>query len=171
LCSSHIPPRLLREVYLYPFEKAVKEGGALSVMNAYHEIDGIPCGASEELLTNILRNDWKFDGVVVSDYFAINQLKTSHKVASNKCEAARLSIAAGLDVELPFFNCYDTPLQKEVENGTISISLVDKAVSRILALKFKLGLFENAFVNADANIETIDKPEDRESPWKQPVSL
>ena len=70
---SHIPPRLFREVYLYPFEKAVKEGGVLSVMNAYHEIDGIPCGASEELLTGILRNEWGFDGVVVSDYFAIAQ--------------------------------------------------------------------------------------------------
>src|SRR4030043_1243535 len=107
-----IPPRLLKEVYLYPFKEAIKEGGVLSVMNAYHEIDGIPCGASEELLTGILRNEWGFDGVVVSDYFAIVQLVTNHRIAAQNSEAAGLAPKAGLDIELPFTNCYGEPLQK-----------------------------------------------------------
>jgi beta-glucosidase len=159
---SHIPPRLFREVYLYPFEKAVKEGGVLSVMNAYHEIDGIPCGASEELLTDILRHEWGFDGVVVSDYFAIAQLVTTHKIAAQSGDAARLALKAGLDVELPFTNCYGEPLQKAVASGSVPVAVVDRAVSRILSLKFRLGLFENAYVNPAAAVKIIDTPEDRE---------
>ena len=159
---SHIPPRLFREVYLYPFEKAVKEGGVLSVMNAYHEIDGVPCGASEELLTGILRNEWGFDGVVVSDYFAIAQLMTTHRVAAQSGEAAGLALKAGIDIELPYTNCYGEPLQRAVDNGSVPIALVDRAVSRMLKLKFTLGLFENAYVNPEAAIKIIDPPENRE---------
>jgi beta-glucosidase len=158
---SHIPPRLLREVYLHPFKKAVKQGGVLSVMNAYHEIDGIPCAASEELLTDILRREWGFEGVVVSDYFAIAQLMTIHKVAAHSGEAAALALKAGIDIELPFSNCYAEPLQKAVENGTVPIELVDRAVARILALKFKLGLFENPYVDPQAAIEIMDTMDDR----------
>jgi beta-glucosidase len=159
---SHIPPRLFREVYLYPFEKAVKEGGVLSVMNAYHEIDGIPCGASEELLTDILRHEWGFDGVVVSDYFAIAQLVTTHKIAAQSGDAAALALKAGLDVELPFTNCYGEPLQKAVASGSVPIAVVDRAVSRVLTLKFRLGLFENSFVNPESAVKIIDTPEHRE---------
>ena len=158
---SHIPPRLFREVYLYPFEKAVKEAGVLSVMNAYHEIDGIPCGASEELLTDILRKEWGFDGVVVSDYFAIAQLETTHRIAANKSDAAGLSLRAGLDVELPSTNCYGEPLKKAVEDGSVPLAMVDRAVTRVLCLKFKLGLFENTYVNPAAAVKVIDTPEDR----------
>jgi len=159
---SHIPPRLFREVYLYPFEKAVKEGGVLSVMNAYHEIDGIPCGASEELLTDILHDEWGFDGVVVSDYFAIAQLTTTHRIAAQSADAAGFALKAGIDIELPYVNCYGEPLKKAVENGSVPISLVDRAVSRILSLKFKLGLFENPYIEPEAAIKVIDTPEDRE---------
>jgi len=158
---SHIPPRLFREVYLYPFEKAVKEAGVLSVMNAYHEIDGIPCGASEELLTDILRKEWGFDGVVVSDYFAIAQLKTTHRIAANKSDAAGLSLRAGLDVELPGTNCYGEPLKKAVENGKVPLALVNRAAARVLSLKLKLGLFENTYVNPAAAVKVIETPEDR----------
>jgi beta-glucosidase len=159
---SHIPPRLFREVYLYPFEKAVKEAGVLSVMNAYHEIDGIPCGASEELLTDILRKEWGFDGVVVSDYFAIAQLETIHHIAANKSDAAGLSLRAGLDIELPAANCYGEPLLKAVKSGAIPLALVDRAVARVLSLKFRLGLFENTYVSPAAAVKLIDTPEDRE---------
>jgi beta-glucosidase len=158
---SHIPPRLLREVYLYPFEKAVKEGGVLSVMNAYHEIDGIPCAASEELLTKILREEWGFDGVVVSDYFSIAQLAANHRVAADNSEAAVLSLKAGLDLELPFTNCYGGPLQKAVEKGLVPAALIDRAVARILNLKFKLGLFENPYAEPEAVIDITDSPENR----------
>jgi beta-glucosidase len=159
---SHIPPRLFREVYLYPFEKAVKEGGVLSVMNAYHEIDGIPCGASEELLTGILRREWGFDGVVVSDYFAIAQLMTTHKIAAQLSDAAALSLNAGLDVELPFTNCYGEPLLEAVKKGAVTMATLDLSVSRLLTLKFKLGLFENPYVNPEATVNLIDTPADRE---------
>jgi beta-glucosidase len=158
---SHIPPRLFREVFLYPFEKAVKEAGVLSVMNAYHEIDGIPCGASEELLTHILRQEWGFDGVVVSDYFAIAQLETTHHIAADKVDAARLSLQAGLDVELPGINCYGEPLLKAVKSRAVPVALVNRAVARVLSLKFRLGLFENTDVNPEAAIKIIDTPNDR----------
>ena len=159
---AHIPPRLLREVYLYPFEKAIKEGGALSVMNAYHELDGIPCGASEELLTGILRNEWGFDGIVVSDYYAISQLVTSHRICQGNADAARLALEAGIDIELPVFHCYAQPLKEQVEKGVVSEALVDRAVSRILSLKFKLGLFENPYVESEKAAHVINMPEYRE---------
>ncbi len=76
----HLSPRELREVYLLPFEAAVKEAGLASIMNAYNEMDGIPCGASKELLSTILREEWGFEGMVVSDYFAVNQLQEYHQI-------------------------------------------------------------------------------------------
>ncbi len=159
---SHIPPRLFREVYLYPFEQAVKAGGVLSVMNAYHEIDGIPCGASEELLTYVLRREWGFNGVVVSDYFAIAQLETTHRIAAGKGDAAALSLRAGIDVELPGTDCYGVPLLKAVRSGAVPLALVDRAVTRVLFFKFRLGLFENTYVNPEFAGRTIDTPEDRQ---------
>jgi beta-glucosidase len=159
---AHIPPRLFREVYLFPFEKAVKEAGVLSVMNAYHEIDGIPCGASEELLTGILRDEWGFDGVVVSDYFAIAQLNTIHKIAADLSDAAALSLNAGLDVELPFTNAYGKPLIKAIKEGKVSIATLDLSASRVLTMKFRLGLFDNPYVNPEAAEKVIDTPADRE---------
>jgi beta-glucosidase len=161
-CSPvHVGSRLFREVYLYPFEKAVKEAGTLSVMNAYHEIDGIPCAASKELLTGILRDEWGFDGLVVSDYFTIDQLMTNHHVARTKGEAAALALKAGLDVELPFTNCYGAPLLEAVKSGAVSIDLLDLSVSRVLAFKFRLEIFENPYVNAKAADKVFDTPDDR----------
>jgi beta-glucosidase len=158
---THITPRLFREVFLYPFEKAVKEASVLSVMNAYHEIDGIPCAASEELLTDILRKEWGFDSVVVSDYFAIAQLETIHRIAGHKGEAARLSLQAGLDVELPSSNCYGEPLLNAVKSGAVPMALVDQSVARVLSFKFKLGLFENTYVSPENAVKIIDTPDNR----------
>jgi beta-glucosidase len=159
---AHLPPRLLREVYLTPFEKAVKEGGAESVMNAYHEIDGIPCGASGDLLTGILHGEWGFGGIVVSDYYAIEQLPTVHKICTTKGEAAALALAAGIDLELPRSDCFAGPLQEGVEDGTVPEALVDRAVARILALKFRLGLFERPYVQAETAARVFDMPRHRE---------
>ncbi len=164
---SHIPPRLFREVYLYPFEKAVKEAGILSVMNAYHEIDGIPCGASEELLTGILRDEWGFDGVVVSDYFAIAQLSSIHKIAADLSDAAALALNAGLDVELPFTNAYGKPLLEAVKKGKVKMATLDLSVSRVLTMKFKLGLFDNPYVNPEATEKVIDTRPTAHLPWRQ----
>lgn len=158
---AHIPPRMLREVYLYPFKEAIKKGGALSVMNAYHEIDGIPCGASTELLTDILRKEWGFEGVVVSDYFTIDNLQSYHKIAPDKANAAKLALTAGIDIELPKSNYYAQPLKEQVEKGLVSEELVDQAVSRILRLKFMLGLFENPYVEPKGVARIFDAPDHR----------
>jgi len=158
---ADIPPRMLREVYLYPFKEAIKEGGALSVMNAYNEIDGVPCGASTELLTGILREEWGFEGLVVSDYYAVNNLQSYHRVAPDKANAARLALTAGIDIELPKHDCYAQPLKEQIEKGAISEKLIDRAVSRILRLKFMLGLFENPYVKSEKAAEVFDLPEHR----------
>lgn len=143
----HIAPREMRETYLYPFEAAVREAGMASMMNAYHELDGVPCGASRELLTDILRGEWGFSGTVVSDYFAVTMLATYHRIADDKGEAALQALEAGLDVELPFTDSYGAPLRQAVESGRIPMELVDTALERVLRQKFELGLFEQPFVD------------------------
>jgi beta-glucosidase len=159
---AHIPPRLLREVYLAPFEKAVREGGVLSLMNAYHEIDGIPCGASEELLTGILREEWDFDGLVVSDYYAIEQFITNHRLCTEKGEAAGIALNAGIDLELPRTDCFGQALKEQVEQGKIPMKLVDRAVTRVLDLKYRLGLFDNPYVKSEAAPKVFDTAAHRE---------
>lgn len=159
---ANITPRLLREVYLYPFEQAVKEGGVLSLMNAYHEIDGVPCAASEELLTKILRDEWGFDGIVVSDYYAIRQLMTYHNIAADGGEAAGLALKAGIDVELPDYDCYAEPLKEYVGKGKVSEELINTAVKRVLTMKFRLGLFENPYVDPEKAPAIWNTPEQRE---------
>lgn len=156
----HLGWRELREVFLFPFEAAVREAGLASIMNAYNELDGVPCGSSKQLLTHILREEWGFTGTVVSDYFSINTLADYHHVARTKDEAARIALEAGLDVELPFTDCYGTPLYKAVLDGKIPQALVDASVRRVLAQKFALGLFRNPYV--DAGAVRFDTPEQRQ---------
>ena len=158
---AHIPPRMLREVYLYPFKEAIEKGGALSVMNAYHEIDGIPCGASTELLTDVLRQEWGFEGIVVSDYFTIDNLQSYHRIAPDKANAASIALTAGIDIELPKYDYYAQPLKEQVKKGVVSEKLIDRAVSRILRLKFMLGLFENTYVNPEDTARIFDMPDHR----------
>lgn len=158
---AHIGQRELRENYLFPFEAAVKEANLYSIMNGYHELDGIPCGASKELLTDILKEQWGFDGIVVSDYFAINQLFDYHNMAANKIEAAQMALEAGMDVELPNVDCFGIPLMEGIRSGKISEELVNESVRKILELKFKLGLFENPYVNEKEVISEFDTAEDR----------
>src|SRR5579871_319659 len=122
---AHIGWRELRETYLFPFEAAVRQGKMASMMNAYHELDGMPCGASRELLTEILRDQWGFEGTVVTDYFAVTQLAEYHHVARDKADAAGIALDAGMDVELPFTDCYGAPLRDAVTQGKIPESLVD----------------------------------------------
>ncbi len=142
---TNIPERELREVFLYPFEAAVKRAGLLSVMNSYSEIDGIPCASSKRLLTDILRNEWGFDGIVVSDYFAVNMLMEYHRMAKDKAEAAKYALEAGIDIELPKTDCYSS-LKELVEKGDIPIEILNEAVYRVLKIKFLLGLFDEPYV-------------------------
>ncbi|MDZ7375643.1 MAG: glycoside hydrolase family 3 C-terminal domain-containing protein [candidate division KSB1 bacterium] len=154
---AHIPSREFREVFLFPFEVAVREAGGLSVMNAYHELDGIPCGANRQLLTDILRGEWGFTGIVVSDYEAIPMLYEYHHIAKDKMEAGCLALEAGIDIELPELDCYGDQLKAAVQKGLISENLIDRAVARVLRLKFALGIFENPFAER-ANSGPLEQP-------------
>lgn len=161
-CASvHVPPRELREVFLLPFEVAIREAGAGSIMNAYHEIDGIPCAASRLLLTRVLREEWGFRGYVVSDYRSIGRLITDHRVAADGKEAAKLALEAGIDVELPMVDCYGEPLTEAVGEGLVSEATIDEAVYRVLRAKFLLGLFENPYVEAEKAPDAFDTAEHR----------
>ncbi|MCD6362017.1 MAG: glycoside hydrolase family 3 C-terminal domain-containing protein, partial [Armatimonadetes bacterium] len=159
---AHVSPREMKEIFLLPFEIAVRAAKVASLMNAYHEIDGIPCGASKELLTEILRKEWGFYGIVVSDYFAIDMLSDYHHIVSDKEEAAKLALKAGIDIELPSKNCYDTPLKMALKEGLISEDFINESVRRVLRTKFKLGLFESPYVNVDDVSKVFDIPEQRE---------
>jgi beta-glucosidase len=156
-----LPPRELHDIYLTPFEAAVREAKVASIMNAYNELDGIPCGCSRELLTEILRERWGFDGIVVSDYHTVVMLAQYHRIAGNRSEAAAMALEAGLDVELPATDCYAEPLREALQRGLVSESVIDTAVSRILKMKFQLGLFENPFVDAEEAAKVFDTPGQR----------
>jgi beta-glucosidase len=143
---AHIGPRELQDVFLLPFEAAVREAGIGAVMHAYDELDGLPCAASRELLTSILRERWGFDGVVVADYLGIEHLVTLHEMVADLSDAAALTLAAGLDMELPATNAYGGPLREALADGRVDAALVDRTVERILRTKLRLGLFERPVV-------------------------
>jgi beta-glucosidase len=156
-----IGPRRLRDVIAAPFRAAINEAGLAGVMNAYHEIDGLPCGGSPQILRELLRDELGFDGVVVADYFAVSCLETFHHVAADKAEAARLALSAGLDIELPAFDAYTT-LAEQVLAGTIDEALVDEACRRVLRDKFALGLFDDPYVDEGRAATAFDTPADRD---------
>jgi len=158
----HIPNREMREVFLLPFERAIREAGAKSVMNGYHELDSVPCGASKWLLTQVLRNEWEFDGIVVSDYFAIDMLKEYHRLVPTSSDAAKSALEAGLDVELPFTRCYEEPLKRYVEEGKITTYVLERSLKRILKLKFEMCIFDNPYINIDQVPVSLNSKEHRE---------
>ena len=138
--------RVIREYFLKPFEAAVREAHVQAVMPSYNEIDGIPSHSNTKLLTGILRQEWGFDGVVVSDYFGIDELRRLHHVVGNKEDAAKMALEAGVDVELPFADAYGS-LIAQVKAGRIAEANVDRAVARVLRAKFLAGLFDDAYVD------------------------
>jgi beta-glucosidase len=158
---AHIPLRELLEVFVSPFEAVIREAGLASMMNAYHEIDGVPCGASPELFRELLRTRLGFDGVVVTDYFTIHMLERYHHVAADEAEAAVRALEAGMDVELPALRCYGEPLRHALARAAVDPALVDAAVSRLLRMKFQLGLFEDPYVDAAAAPAVFDTGEQR----------
>lgn len=145
---ANFSERLLREAFFYPFEMAVKEGRVMSVMPSYNEIDGLPSHANKWLLQKILRDEWGFDGLIASDYFAIEQLMSRHNVAANPAAAAKRALEAGVDMELPHNQCNDTLLDA-IKKGVVAETTLDKAVARVLKAKFLLGLFENPYVDPE----------------------
>jgi beta-xylosidase len=142
LAPVDIGPRELADVILPPFEMAIREGGARSVMPAYPSIDGVPATADPALLTGTLRDELGFDGVVVSDYNAITFLQTLHGVAGSPADAAGLALGAGVDVELPHPRCFGAALADAVRAGQVPERLVDRAVARVLRQKCELGLLD-----------------------------
>ena len=157
----HAGPREVRDTLLQPFEMAVRDGGVRSVMNSYAEIDGVPVAATPEYLTRILRDEWGFDGTVVSDYFSVAFLHTMHGVAADLGEAAALALAAGIDVELPTGDAFLEPLLERIRSGATDEALVDRAVLRVLAQKEELGLLDETFDTPPASID-LDTPAHRD---------
>lgn len=156
----HAGPREIADVFLPPFEMAVRDGGVRSVMNSYTDVDGIPVASDETLLTGVLRDEWGFDGVVVSDYFAVAFLQTMHAVAADRAEAAALALTAGIDVELPTGDAYAQPLRDAVRRGDVDVALIDRALGRVLAQKEELGLLDPDESEPPTQID-LDTPEHR----------
>jgi len=147
----NVSQRILREVFLYPFKKALEEGGAISVMASYNEIDGVPSHASKWLLRDVLRKEWGFKGYVVSDYFAVRELNErpdlfGNHLAEDRAQAAALAVRAGVNIELPDPDCYPY-LVELVRKGLVKERLIDELVAPMLAWKFRLGLFEDPYVD------------------------
>jgi len=163
---NHAPvsagPREIADVFAVPFEMAIKDGGARSVMNSYSDIDGVPAGANPDLLTGLLREQWGFDGVVVADYFAVAFLAIMHNIAADRGRAAALALEAGIDVELPSGDAYLAPLAALVRSGEVDEALVDRAVLRVLKQKEELGLLDRDFADEPPVEVTLDTPAHRE---------
>jgi beta-xylosidase len=159
---AHIPSRELYEVFARPFETAIREAGLASVMNAYNEIDGVPCAVSKALLTDFLRGRLGFKGMVVSDYMAIETACNYHRVARDMQEAGVQAIRAGMDVELPAPTAYGF-LEDAVEKGLVDKATIDTSVRRVLEAKFNLGLFERPYVDAGRIHEAFARPEAKET--------
>ena len=153
LSPMDISERTLNEIYLPPYKSAV-DAGVFSIMAAHNEVNGVPSHSNKKLMSNIIRNEWGFDGFYVSDWLDIERLETLHKVARNFKEAIYLAVDAGIDMHMhgPDFPELVVEL---VSEGKLSEERVNYACSKILEAKFKLGLFENRFVDENDISEKI----------------
>lgn len=151
---SIVGPRELKQVFLPPFKQAI-DAGALSVMTSYNSLDGVPCTSNRQLLTDVLRDEWRFDrGIVVSDLFSIDGLKGTHHTATSSQDAAIQALWAGVDVDLGG-NCY-ARLVDAVKRGKVDGKSLDQAVKRVLRLKFEMGLFEHPYMDSKAALKEVN---------------
>ncbi|HUG51733.1 MAG TPA: glycoside hydrolase family 3 N-terminal domain-containing protein, partial [Terrimesophilobacter sp.] len=158
----HAGPREIADIFLPPFEMAILDGDAKSVMNSYVGIDGVPMAANTGYLTEVLRHKLGFGGVVVADYFAVAFLEVMHAVAADRGEAAALALEAGVDVELPTGDAYLQPLADRIRAGAFDEAYVDRAVLRALAQKEELGLLEDDAFEGDPPTDIdLDSPRHR----------
>ena len=157
---GNISERIIRESFLLPFQAAVQEAHVGSIMASYNEIDGIPAHINHWLLDKVLRQEWGFRGYVTSDGGGLQMLVNTHHVAADYAGAARLALAAGVDYDLSNGEVYRT-LTEQVREGKIPEWQVDRAVAWILRAKFRLGLFENPYVDPDYAEKTTNSPEHR----------
>jgi len=156
----HAGPRELADVLFLPFEMAILDGNARSVMHSYAEIDGVPVAADPTMLTGVLRDRWGFDGTVVADYYGVAFLNLLHHVAGDHAEAAVQALAAGVDIELPTGDAYLT-LRETVRAGGLDEALIDRAVLRVLRQKLDLGLLDATFTDEPPQAVDLDSPEHR----------
>jgi len=156
----NVGSRELREVFAEPFAAAVRDARLASIMNSYSSVDGLAPAGSSALLTELLRDELGFNGTVVADYFAVDLLRTHHRVAPTKGVAAAKALLAGMDQELPTLDCY-AELPPLVEAGVVPEAVVDLSVRRVLRHKFALGLFEEPFVDTEAASEVFGTPASR----------
>lgn len=157
---ANFSERELREFYMFAFEAAVREARVGSIMASYNEIDGIPSHINHWLLDRVLRQEWGFQGYVTSDGEGLQMLYKVHGVAADDADAARKALAAGVDFDLSDGSVYRTLLE-QVRQGIVPESQLDRAVSRVLAAKFRLGLFENPYADPDYAEKTTNSPEHR----------
>ncbi|MEZ3442481.1 glycoside hydrolase family 3 N-terminal domain-containing protein [uncultured Alistipes sp.] len=145
--STNIPERLLRNVYLPPFEESVRNCGAMTVMTSFNDNDGVPSTANSWLLKQVLRDEWGFDGMVVTDWNSAGEL-IAHGFAADEADAARLSLTAGVDMDM-MSHTYFNHIADLIRDGKVSEKQLDDAVRNILRLKFRLGLFDNPYVDPE----------------------
>jgi len=150
--TTYISEPVLRNVVLKPF-KAAKEAGALTFMSAFNDLNGVPTSGNEFTLRQILRKEWKYDGMVVSDWGSVTEM-ISHGYAVDEKEAALKAITAGVDMEMSS-SSYKDHFKTLLDDGEINLSMIDEAVKNILRVKFKLGLFENPYVNPEAEKQML----------------
>jgi beta-xylosidase len=163
---ANVSLRVLRETFLFTFKEAIKKAKAISVMAAYNEVDGVPAHANRWLLRDVLHDEWGFKGFVVSDYYSIWELNYrpethGHFVAADKREACRLSVEAGVNIELPEPDCY-LHLVELVRQGKLKEKQLDELVGPMLFWKFKLGLFDDPYVDPGEAERIIGCDENRE---------
>lgn len=149
--STHIPERQLREFYLSPFEKAV-QADCSSIMTSFNDNDGIPATGNKKILKDILREEWDFDGVVVSDWGSVTEM-IKHGFAVDRKDAARKAIEAGLDMDMSS-KAFIQHIEELIAGGIVSEETLDNAVRNVLRLKFRLGLFDNPYTDIKKTKET-----------------
>lgn len=159
MAACDIPERMMREVFAAPFQAAISEAGLQSVMNSYSSINGEPVISSKKILTDLLRDEMGFNGVVVSDYMSILWLTLRFKTAVNLIEAGKQAMIAGLDIECPNPAGYTKDLIEEVKAGRLDETLIDRSCLRVLEAKFKLGLFDNPYPQKEMIPEVFNNTE------------
>ncbi|MCJ7447089.1 MAG: glycoside hydrolase family 3 C-terminal domain-containing protein [Bacteroidales bacterium] len=153
--------RVLRDYHMPPFRMCIDNVKPASVMPSYNEVDGVPSHSNKWLLKDILRKEWGFEGMVVSDYYGVDQLFNKHCVAEDIKDAAKTAFNSGVQFEFPQANCYKY-LPELLKEGKIKLTDIDMAVSQILELKFRLGLFENPYVDLKTAVRVSRDPSSRE---------
>lgn len=150
--------RALRELHFYPFEAVVREANVYSLMPGYHELDGVPVHGSSWLLNDVLRDEWGFDGYVLSDYGAIGMMRYFHQTTPNNAATARKALESGVDLEAPWAETF-YEIDSLVLRDELDIKVVDQAVRRVLTAKFKAGLFDRPFTVSPDRAASLQTPQ------------